>query len=125
VSSSPRAVIDRFLEKLGIADCIAASARIGGDAVRRPKPDPEGFLLGASALAAVPADSLVFEDSQAGLLAAKAARMRTMFIRCCAADIEGNTALATASCTDYRSLPPNFWGRIAGGSLDLAGKVYG
>ena len=35
--------------------------------------DPEGYLLGASALATDPADTLVFEDSQAGLLAASAA----------------------------------------------------
>jgi sugar-phosphatase len=124
VSSSPRAVIDRFLAKLGVGDCIAGRARIGGDSVRASKPDPDGYLQGASALGAEPADCLVFEDSQAGLLAARAAGMRSMFIRCCAADVEGNTALATASCTDYRSLPPHFWQRIAGGSLDFAGKVY-
>jgi len=124
VSSSPRMVIDSFLEQLGIADCIAPGARIGGDAVRRSKPDPEGFLLGANALEAAPPDCLVFEDSQAGLLAAKAAGMRSMFIRCCAADIEGNSALATASCSDYRSLPPHFWQRLAGGSLKLDGQVY-
>ena len=124
VSSSPLAVIDSFLEKLGIADCIGAAARIGGDSVRRSKPDPEGYLKGASALGAAPADCLVFEDSQAGLLAAKAAGMRSMFVRCCAADVEANAALATASCTDYRSLPPNFWQRLAGGSLELDGQVY-
>jgi len=124
VSSSPRAVIDSFLEKLGIDDCIGREARIGGDAVSRWKPDPEGYLMGARALGAEPASSLVFEDSQAGLLAAKAAGMRSMFIRCCAADIPGNSALATASCTDFRSLPPHFWKRVAGGSLDFAGKLY-
>ena len=34
VSSSPRAVIDSFLAKLGIADCVDPRARIGGDCVR-------------------------------------------------------------------------------------------
>jgi HAD superfamily hydrolase (TIGR01509 family) len=124
VSSSPRAVIDSFLGRLGIDDCIGRDARIGSDAITRSKPDPEGFLKAARALAAAPAESLVFEDSQAGLLAAKAAGMRSMFVRCCAADIPGNTALATASCTDYRSLPPHFWKRLAGGSLDFAGKLF-
>jgi mannitol-1-/sugar-/sorbitol-6-phosphatase len=124
VSSSPRAVIDSFLGKLGIDDCIGRDARIGGDAVSRSKPDPEGFLNGARALAAAPEYCLVFEDSQAGLLAARAAGMRSMFVRCCAVDIPGNSALATASCTDYRSLPPHFWKRLAGGSLDFAAKVY-
>ena len=50
--------------------------------------------------------------------------MRAMFIMCCAADIPGNTALATAACTDYRSLPPRFWHDIADGRLEFAGHVY-
>ena len=124
VSSSPKPVIDAFLGKLGIADCIGPAARIGGDMVARSKPDPEGFLKGARALGAEPSASLVFEDSQAGLLAARAAGMRSMFITCCAADVPGNTPLATATCTDYRSLPAQFWARIADGSLDLAGKSF-
>jgi beta-phosphoglucomutase-like phosphatase (HAD superfamily) len=66
----------------------------------------------------------VFEDSQAGLLAARAAGMRSMFITCCASDIPGNTALATASTRDYLSLPPRFWARLADGSLEFAGQVY-
>ena len=124
VSGSPRAVIDAFLDRLGVADCVDARARIGGDAVRRSKPDPEGYLLGARALDIVPAETLVFEDSQAGLLAARAAGMRSMFITCCAADIPGNTPLATASCTNYLTLPPDFWDELAEGRLDLAGKSF-
>lgn len=124
VSSSPRAVIDSFLEKLGVADCIEHTARIGGDAVRASKPDPDGFLQGALALKTPPSECLVFEDSRAGLEAARAAGMRSMFIRCCAADIPGNAALATASTQDYRCLPPNFWARLREGSLDFAGQAY-
>ena len=124
VSSSPRAVVDRFLDRLGIDDCIDRAARIGGDMVRGSKPDPDGYLQGARALGTSPAESLVFEDSQAGLLAARAAGMRSMFITCCAADIPGNTALATASLRDYLALPPRFWARIADGSLDITGQVY-
>jgi len=124
VSSSPRAVIDRFLARLGVDDCIDLSARIGGDDVRASKPDPDGYLQGARALGVAPADCLVFEDSQAGLLAARAAGMRSMFITCCAADIAGNAALATASTRDYLSLPPHFWARLADGSLDLEGQAY-
>ena len=66
----------------------------------------------------------MFEDSQAGLLAARAAGMRSVFITCCASDIAGNTALATARCTHYRALPPRFWDDIADGSLDLAGRSF-
>jgi hypothetical protein len=50
--------------------------------------------------------------------------MRSIFITCCAADIPGNTALATASTRDYLSLPPRFWARLADGSLEFAGQVY-
>lgn len=124
VSSSPRAVIDAFLGKLGVADCVSADARIGGDAVRASKPDPDGYLKGAGALGVAPADCLVFEDSRAGLEAARAAGMRSMFIMCCAADIPGNAALATAACTDYLRLPAGFWRDIAAGRLDWAGRVF-
>jgi len=124
VSSSPRSVIDSFLDKLGVGDCIDRRARIGGDAVTNTKPDPEGFLLAARALAVDPADTLVFEDSRAGLMAARAAGMRSVFVTCCASDIAEHTALATASCTHYRTLPPRFWDELADGSCDLANRSF-
>jgi sugar-phosphatase len=124
VSSSPRSVIDTFLDKLGVGDCIEQRARIGSDAVSNSKPDPEGFLLAARAIDIDPADTLVFEDSQAGLLAARAAGMRSVFITCCASDIPANTLLATATCTDYRTLPPRFWHQLADGSCDLANRSF-
>ena len=124
VSSSPRSVIDSFLDRLGIGDCIDRQARIGGDAVRATKPDPEGYLLAARALGVEPVNTLVFEDSRAGLLAAKAAGMQSIFITCCASDVAGNSALATASCTDYRALPPDFWERLGSGTLDLNNRAF-
>jgi len=120
VSSSPRSVIHHFVDKLGIGNCVADTARIGADSVRRGKPDPEGFLLAARALGAEPATSLVFEDSRAGLLAARAAGMRSMFITCCAAEIPENRALATAAFADYTALPAGFWAGLAAGRTDLA-----
>jgi len=119
VSSSPLAVIDFFLDRLGIGNVVRPHARIGADCISRGKPDPEGFLLAAAALEVEPAESLVFEDSRAGLQAARAAGMRSMFITCCASDIAENSALATASCTDYEALSPGFWGELAQGTLDL------
>jgi HAD superfamily hydrolase (TIGR01509 family) len=124
VSSSPRSVIDSFLDKLGVGDCIDQRARIGGDAVSNTKPDPEGYLLAARALDVDPADTLVFEDSRAGLLAARAAGMRSVFVTCCASDIAANTALATATCTHYRTLPPRFWDELADGGCDLANRSF-
>jgi len=124
VSSSPRSVIDSFLDKLGVDDCIDRSARIGGDAVSNTKPDPEGFLLAARALDVEPVETLVFEDSRAGLMAARAAGMRSVFVTCCASDLAENTALATASCTHYLTLPPRFWDELADGSCDLASRSF-
>ncbi|MGH8249427.1 MAG: HAD family hydrolase [Steroidobacteraceae bacterium] len=124
VSSSPRAVIDAFLDKLGVSDCVDRGARIGGGDVGNGKPDPEGFLLAARAFDIDTGEAVVFEDSRAGLLAARAAGMRSMFVTCCASDIPANIPLATASCTHYRTLPPGFWDGLADGSLDLAGKSY-
>jgi phosphonate degradation associated HDIG domain protein len=124
VSSSPRSVIDYFVAQLGVADCVSAQARIGGDGVRAGKPNPEAFLLAVRRLGVDPAEALVFEDSRAGLLAARAAGMRSMFISCCAAEIPDNTALATAACTDYRSLPPRFWEQLATGAIDLQHAAY-
>ncbi len=124
VSSSPRSVIDAFLDKLGVGDLIERRARIGADEVRTTKPDPEGFLLAACALGVEPAATLVFEDSHAGLLAARAAGMRSMFVTCCAADIAGSTALATATCVHYEVLPPHFWDELFSGTVDLANRSF-
>jgi beta-phosphoglucomutase-like phosphatase (HAD superfamily) len=124
VSSSPRTVIDSFLDKLGVGDLIDRRARIGADEVHTTKPDPEGFLLAARALEVDPVDTLVFEDSRAGLLAAQAAGMRSMFVTCCAADVAGSTALATASCIHYEVLPPHFWDELASGTADLADRSF-
>ena len=46
--------------------------------VSASKPDPEGFLLGASLLGVDPADCVVFEDSGAGIQAGLAAGMRVI-----------------------------------------------
>ena len=124
VSSSPRAVIGRFLEKLGVAHLVDERARIGADDVRNGKPDPEGFLMAACALEVDPDESLVFEDSRAGLLAARAAGMRSMFVTCCAGDIAENAALATASLTHYRALPSSFWDQLVSGTEDLTGRSF-
>ena len=124
VSSSPRSVIDYFIDRLGVGGCVDPQARVGGDAVRVGKPDPEGFVLAAQALGVEPADAVIFEDSRAGLLAARAAGMRSMFITCCATELPENTRLATATCADYHSLPPGFWDELASGTMDLTRRSF-
>lgn len=48
---------------------------ITAEKVTRSKPDPQGYLLAAAELGASPDESVVFEDSFAGLAAGRAARM--------------------------------------------------
>lgn len=60
-----------ILEKLGISDLF--DAIVDGNSVSKAKPDPEVFLKGAEMLELDPCDCCVFEDSQAGIEAARRA----------------------------------------------------
>ncbi|MFD8757249.1 HAD-IA family hydrolase [Kitasatospora sp. NPDC059577] len=53
---------------------------VTAESVGASKPDPEGFLKGAAAVGFAPADCLAFEDSGAGIAAAKAAGLRVVGI---------------------------------------------
>lgn len=46
--------------------------------VERPKPAPDGYLLGCARLGAAPARAVVFEDAPAGIEAAHAAHIRVV-----------------------------------------------
>lgn len=52
--------------------------RVTAESVGASKPDPEGFLKGAAELGIAPADCVAFEDSGAGIAAARAAGMRVV-----------------------------------------------
>ncbi|WEH42079.1 HAD-IA family hydrolase [Streptomyces sp. NBC_01218] len=52
--------------------------RVTAESVGASKPDPEGFLKGAAELGFAPADCVVFEDSEAGIAAGRAAGMRVV-----------------------------------------------
>lgn len=53
-------------------------AVVTAEGVTASKPDPEGFLAAAAALGVAPADCVVFEDSEAGITAARRAGMRVV-----------------------------------------------
>lgn len=65
-----------ILNKLNIADCF--DAIVDGNSVSKAKPDPEVFLLGAKSLNLFPSDCAVFEDSSAGIQAAKTGGMKAI-----------------------------------------------
>ncbi len=54
---------------------------IGADQVENPKPAPDTFLLAAKKLGVKPEHCLVFEDADAGLVAAEAAGMAAVDVR--------------------------------------------
>lgn len=64
--------------RMGQAGLTVPALTVTAESVSASKPDPEGFLLGASLLGIDPADCVVFEDSGAGIQAAHAAGMRVI-----------------------------------------------
>ncbi|MEU3574010.1 HAD-IA family hydrolase [Kitasatospora sp. NPDC036755] len=66
--------------RMAAADLPLPPVLVTAESVGASKPDPEGFLKGAAALGFAPADCLAFEDSGAGIAAAKAAGVRVVGI---------------------------------------------
>lgn len=58
-----------ILERIGLSGYFDAAA--DGNGIKRSKPDPEVFLLAAAKLGVSPAECLVVEDAEAGVIAAK------------------------------------------------------
>jgi sugar-phosphatase len=74
VTSATRRLAEARLEEVGIRPKLMITA----DDITRGKPDPEPYLLGARQLGVDPARCVVFEDAPAGLVAGRAAGMRTV-----------------------------------------------
>ncbi|MEV7670197.1 HAD-IA family hydrolase [Streptomyces sp. NPDC088752] len=64
--------------RMGAAELRVPETRVTAECVGASKPDPEGFLKGAAALGFAPEDCVVFEDSEAGIQAGRAAGMRVV-----------------------------------------------
>ena len=76
VSGSTRADIAEAIDIMDIADCLRFY--LGCEDYARGKPDPSCFLLAAKQLNVPPETCVVFEDSAAGILAARRAAMRVV-----------------------------------------------
>ncbi|MFF2525812.1 HAD-IA family hydrolase [Streptomyces liangshanensis] len=81
----PHALVTSADENLATTRMKAAALPIPGlrvtaESVTSSKPHPEGFLKGAAALGLAPADCVAFEDSEAGITAARAAGMSVVGI---------------------------------------------
>ncbi len=78
-SSAAGDAIDEILRRFGLRDLFEVI--VDGTEVARGKPDPEAYLLTASRLGVPPARCIVFEDSQAGVGAARSAGMFCVGVR--------------------------------------------
>ena len=70
-SGAARAEIEPVVEAAGLASCFRAI--VTSDDVADGKPHPEGYAQALELLGADPADTVVFEDTEAGIASARAA----------------------------------------------------
>ncbi|HEU5136900.1 MAG TPA: HAD-IA family hydrolase [Steroidobacteraceae bacterium] len=94
VTSAPRALAE---VRLRAANLPIPAVMITAEDVQRGKPDPQGFLLGAERLGVRIDECLVFEDSPAGVAAAKAAGADVAIVGGLVPTSEGTFVLANYS----------------------------
>ena len=92
-SSTPRELIERCLDHFGLRDRFEVIASAADE--QYGKPHPAVFLTAATRLNVAPTSCLVLEDSGAGVLAAKAARMS-----CIAVPVPEERSLAPFALAD-------------------------
>ena len=78
-TSTDRVLAEARLTQAGIKDRF--KVLVGGDEVKRGKPNPDIFLLAAEKLKKDPSVCVGFEDSPAGLRSLTAAGIRSVFIK--------------------------------------------
>jgi beta-phosphoglucomutase len=74
VSGAARVEIESVLTSAGLAELV--SLVVAADDVEAGKPDPEGYIRALELLDRRPDEAVAFEDSEAGVAAAKAAGLR-------------------------------------------------
>jgi HAD superfamily hydrolase (TIGR01509 family) len=98
VTSSPNEKMRVALQKMNLEN--AFDALITADKITKGKPDPMCYLLAAETLCVSPVECVVFEDSIAGITAAKNAGMKTVGLA---------TTLPAVTLTQYvDTIIPNF-----------------
>lgn len=76
VSSGARWMVEGILRQLQLENIF--DLVVTGEDVKKHKPDPEAYLYAMSRLNVSPERTLIFEDSEAGLAAAKAAGVKSI-----------------------------------------------
>ncbi len=110
VSSAFRASIDATVSRMEISKFV--TRRVGADDYVNSKPAPDGFLHAADELEVAPEHCLVFEDSLAGLNAARAAGMKVIAVTH-RSNVKSRAAeLSDRAVRDYTELETDFFRRI-------------
>lgn len=108
-TSSHRSAVDALMAQLDLSRWL--DVVVSSEDFTRSKPDPECFLLAADRLGVAPKACLVFEDSLAGLQAARSAGMQAVAITHRTPDMEAANALSDLAVPNYRGLPADFFVR--------------
>ncbi len=95
VTGTSRKLLEPVLKENGLDNLLPYSVTI--EDVTAGKPDPQGFLFGAKLLEVAPESMVVFEDSTAGVRAARSARM-------CSVVVGSNTAAAAIADFAFDSM---------------------
>ncbi|NQV85656.1 MAG: HAD family hydrolase [Woeseiaceae bacterium] len=106
VTSSGRESAAETVRRMDIADHVSYYA--GFEDYQNCKPEPDGYLKAAEVLQVDPKLCLVFEDSVAGIQAAKNAGMAVVAVTYRCANIKTATELADMAIRDYSDLDENF-----------------
>ena len=99
VTSAPRELARRRMQAAGLP---LPQVLVAAEDVASGKPSPEGYLLAARQLGVAASDCLVFEDAEAGILAAEASGASVCVIT--AAHVHQASHPVHASIQDYVSL---------------------
>ncbi|MFI6640001.1 HAD-IA family hydrolase [Streptomyces sp. NPDC050504] len=118
IAEFPHALVTSADAALARARMAAAAlpmprVRVTAESVSASKPDPEGFLKGAAELGFAPGECVVFEDSEAGIAAGRAAGMKVVGV--------GERAAAQAPDLHVRDLAELELSFVAGGVVELRG----
>jgi len=109
-SSSPPDIIEAVVEQLDLTPYFTAMQ--SGEDEAYGKPHPAVFLTTAQKLGVPPTQCLVFEDSFNGLLAAKAARTKTVVVPDPAARSDPRWAIADFQLDDFHAFTPKIWSQL-------------
>ena len=113
VSSAFRESIDATVRRMEISEFV--TRRFGADDYANSKPAPDGFLHAADVLEVAPQRCLVFEDSLAGLNAARAAGMKVIAVTHRSNVKSRASDLSDRAVRDYTELEIDFFRCIRGG----------